>query len=148
VPTARAADALVPGTEYLLTVLRDVGLPIASCVFTFGEPVQEPVVMTPAAQAGTSATGVGAAGAASVGDAAGAEAACSPMDFFGAPCTDTVNHSECGCAADYCAQQPGEAEGYCTATDCLQDPSVCPAGWSCFDVSIFAPGSPAVCLRP
>jgi hypothetical protein len=129
VPEKDRAPALERGRSYLLTVLRDVGLPLASCVFEFGEdvapakPSQEP--------------------------ASDAGPACElPDNGFGAACTDAVEHSECSCAADYCAVMPGQSEGYCTVTGCKDDPSVCPEDWSCFDLSAFQSGAPAICLAP
>jgi len=133
-PAKKAAPALQRGERYLLTVLRDVGLPLASCVFEFGQDVAVPE------------EGPVEAPAEPIGDA-GAE--CSlPDDGFGAACSDAVEHSECPCAADYCAVMPGQSEGYCTATGCNDDPSVCPEGWSCLDLSGFQPGAPAICLAP
>jgi hypothetical protein len=66
---------------------------------------------------------------------------------FGSPCTDAVNHSECSCEADYCAFMPGSEEGYCSATDCLDNPENCPEGWTCFDLA-FTGMDLSVCLPP
>jgi hypothetical protein len=132
-PERTPAAALEEGTSYHLVALRDVGVPIASCVFVYGEAL------------------VNDAPDASVSDASqsgGDAGACDTEIDFGAPCSDAVTHSECGCEASYCALMPGQSEGYCTARDCLDDPSVCPQGWSCFDVSMFQPGAPAICLEP
>jgi hypothetical protein len=135
VPEKTDAEPLEQGTQYLLTVLRDVGLPIASCVFTFGDDVPE---LQPGAttDAGTTTD-------------AGSSSACDlPDDGFGAICYDAENSSDCPCAADYCAIMPGQTSGYCTRSGCKDDPSVCPAEWSCFDVSAFQAGAPAICLAP
>jgi len=67
---------------------------------------------------------------------------------FGAPCDDVTNHSDCPCAADYCSKSPFDARGYCSVTGCKENPNICPPGWSCFDVSLVAPGQPSVCTRP
>lgn len=67
---------------------------------------------------------------------------------FGAACTDGETHSECACPAHYCAIQPGEEEGFCTTTGCVEDPGVCPDGWECFDLSMFDPNLPSFCMRP
>ena len=67
---------------------------------------------------------------------------------FGTPCTDDVNHSECGCPADFCAIDPSSGDGYCTVRGCVDDPSVCPEGWGCLDLSRFQPGLPSICTQP
>jgi len=67
---------------------------------------------------------------------------------FGDPCTDDVNHSECTDTADFCALMPGAAEGICTAQGCVEDETVCPEGWSCFDLSAFMEGLPSICTEP
>jgi hypothetical protein len=61
-------------------------------------------------------------------------------DGFESPCTDAQNHTDCTCEADYCALMPGQTEGFCTVTGCVDDPDACPAGWECFDLSAFVPG--------
>jgi hypothetical protein len=129
IPESEPAPALEQGTTYHLVALRDVGVPIASCTFVYGEELvnEAPDAGTPPEQ-----------------DAA----ACEAEIEFGTACSDAVTHAECGCEASYCALMPGQSEGYCTATGCLDDPSVCPEGWSCFDVSMFQPGAPAICLKP
>lgn len=126
-PQANAAQPLTLGQSYRLYVLRDVGVPLANCSFVFGdsraaEPAAQPSAM--------------------MCDAGEADAG------FGTPCSDATTHRECGCAAPYCAIQPGRSEGYCTATGCVERPDVCPAGWSCFDLSQFQSDAPSVCLAP
>jgi hypothetical protein len=66
---------------------------------------------------------------------------------FGSPCTDAVNHSECPCEADYCARMPGSEEGFCSATDCVDNPENCPEGWTCFDLA-FTGMDLSVCMQP
>jgi hypothetical protein len=86
--------------------------------------------------------------AGSTGGAAGVDGGadggdCSPANF-NVTCTDTA---QCGCPTDLCAILPGAASGYCSRKDCLQDPSICPAGWTCVDLSIYKPGL-SVCAHP
>ena len=134
-PAAASAPELQEGKRYKLYVLRDVGLPVINCTFTFGEdlgeaPTAPPTEPAPAADAGAPA---------------GEGGACAP-DAFGAACT---TDADCACeAAGYCALMPGQTSGYCTATGCKDDPSVCPSGWSCFDLSAFSPTLPAICMKP
>ena len=66
-------------------------------------------------------------------------------DAYGAPCTDV---DDCNAPTDYCAARPGQTAGYCTRQGCKDDPSVCPSGWTCFDLSRFEPGAPAICAKP
>lgn len=66
-------------------------------------------------------------------------------DSFGAKCGKSA---DCSAPADYCAVQPGQPEGYCTATGCKEDASLCPGGWGCFDASMFQPGAPSFCSKP
>jgi hypothetical protein len=150
-PASQRAPALEQGQRYKLYALRDVGLPVINCTFTFGEPLS-----TPAATSGNAA-------APSAGSQARADAAappppstnaskCSAADeeaAFGKSCKDAAASSDCPCtAASYCALMPGQSEGYCTAKGCKDDPSVCPSGWSCLDLSLFSAELPAVCLKP
>lgn len=118
-PAATPAPALVKGRTYLLTALRDVGLPVTSCTFVYGEPL---ATVDPPAAPRPPASGA-----------------------FGKDCTDS---KECSGEASYCALQPGKTTGYCTATGCTSNASVCPAGWGCFDVSAFQPGAPSICTKP
>ncbi|MEJ7603445.1 MAG: hypothetical protein WKG01_36500 [Kofleriaceae bacterium] len=64
---------------------------------------------------------------------------------FGDECTVNAN---CAAPAGFCAIQPPAPTGYCTGVGCLEDPTVCPAEWSCFDLSVFQPGLPAICTQP
>lgn len=45
-----------------------------------------------------------------------------------------MEDAECNCAAPYCAKQPGQAMGFCTAY-CQPSPDDCPTGYRCFDLS-------------
>jgi hypothetical protein len=67
-----------------------------------------------------------------------------PDDGFGATCRVDA---DCPCRADYCALMPGQTQGTCTVRGCKQDASLCPAGYSCFDLSLFAPDLPSICTR-
>ena len=78
------------------------------------------------------------AGACTLGDAG--------VDSIGTLCTDNVGHSECDCTAPYCSISPGESEGICTRTGCVEDPAVCPAGYMCMDLSVFDPELPSLCV--
>lgn len=123
-PSVGAAAPLEKGKTYHLSVLRDVGLPLANCLFVFGNDV--PMVTT--ADAGTS-------------DASSSDGGTG----FGSSCSDD---SMCAAPTSYCAKAPGAAMGYCTRTGCKDDASICPAGWGCFDTSIFQPGGPNFCSKP
>lgn len=117
-PAEGVAPALVKGKTYQLTALRDVGLPMTSCLFVFGEPLGAP------AAAPTPSPGGGS---------------------FGATCKDST---ACSGEASYCALMPGASSGYCTATGCKANPSVCPDKWGCLDLSGFQPGAPPICTKP
>lgn len=66
---------------------------------------------------------------------------------FGATCMDGVNHTDCACPAPICAVQPGMTSGFCTQIHCDADPSLCPSGWSCFDLSAIDPSYPSTCVE-
>jgi hypothetical protein len=121
IPERRQAPALERGESYQLFVQLDVGVPLTNCMFTFGEQAD---------------------GASSMDPSDGAEAP--PADGLGEPCTSA---GQCTEGAEYCALMPGQSEGYCTPTGCIEQPELCPDGWSCFDVSVFAPGQPSICIR-
>ena len=55
-----------------------------------------------------------------------------------APCTGE---------ADFCNQTPGDPEGVCTIQGCTLDPDDCPAGYSCFDLSVFLATLPTICQQ-
>lgn len=139
-PEDQPAPALEQGTRYKLYALQDVGLPVINCSFTFGESLG-----APAADSGKASTPAWT-------DAGSNSSACdaSSPQGFGAACTTSgPDATSCPCApAGYCALMPGQTQGYCTATDCKANPSVCPSGWSCFDLSVFDPTLPAICAKP
>jgi hypothetical protein len=70
-----------------------------------------------------------------------------PVMGFGETCTDGTNHTDCDAPTDYCAVMPGQAQGFCTAQGCDVTPSLCPMGWSCFDLSQFDPSLPHICIE-
>lgn len=146
-PESGPAAALTPGQTYHLTVLRDVGLPIANCLFRFGDEVQA-VPEKPAADAAAMPSVSADGGVAIASDAAAGAQACTlpggDAQGWGAPCKESV---DCTCAAAYCALQPGKTEGYCSKTGCKEDPGICPSDWTCFDVSQFAAGQPSICTK-
>jgi hypothetical protein len=81
------------------------------------------------------------------GDAGGEQDAATdgpPGEAFGATC---AQHPECTAPTDYCAVQPG-SPGYCTAKGCDANASICPEGWTCFNLGQFAPGEPWICTKP
>lgn len=53
---------------------------------------------------------------------------------FGQVC---MTAAECVAPTNYCALVPGQASGNCTSTGCNLDPSICPAGWTCMDLTVF-----------
>ena len=65
-----------------------------------------------------------------------------------APGTDCGSNADCSPSASFCAILPGASVGYCTPTGCKADPSVCPAGWGCFDIATIYPGQPSICTKP
>jgi hypothetical protein len=123
-PEKGAAPALENGKTYQLYVLKDVGVPRVNCLFKFGTPV------APAVDAGTPQTDAGT-------DAG--------PGGFGAVCMDST---QCNAPSDYCALAPGATTGYCTQRGCKEMPSICPAGWKCFDLSVFQAGAPSICQKP
>jgi hypothetical protein len=66
---------------------------------------------------------------------------------FGAACSDGEGHSDCACPAPICAIQPGATSGFCTQIHCDRDASVCPSGFSCFDLSALDPAYPSTCVE-
>ena len=65
-----------------------------------------------------------------------------PAGEFNRTCT---HHSECGCPAPVCAVAPGQKQGFCTQI-CPNDPSICPSGFRCVDLSAVDPSYPPTCL--
>lgn len=81
-------------------------------------------------------------GPAEVGDGGGQASA------LGDPCADPDQHTDChGDYAHYCSVQPGATEGYCSPTGCVETPELCPEGWKCFDLSLFDPSLPSICIE-
>jgi len=149
-PAAERAPAMERGKRYKLYALTDVGLPSINCNFTFGESLGSATPSMAAAAAGSGGAPWGYPGELGAGGAAGSPAgSCDAAGEFGKSCKDGQGSSDCPCApASYCAVMPGQTEGYCTATGCKEDPSVCPSGWSCFDLSAFSPELKPICLKP
>lgn len=64
---------------------------------------------------------------------------------FGASCKSST---ECTGKTDYCIVMPASPIGYCTARGCAPGQlGVCPASYTCVDLSKFLPGLPTACLR-
>jgi hypothetical protein len=163
-PVSAAAPALEPGKDYQLTVLRDVGVPVANCIFTFGdEPKLTPAAVSggagapaPAAGTGGSAppaaiSGSGSGGASSTG---GAGATSTPSATCALPGGDAQGFeaackvdADCSCTANFCALMPGQTQGVCTVQGCKADPTRCPTGYSCFDLSVFGASLPSICTK-
>jgi hypothetical protein len=85
----------------------------------------------------------GDAGGAGNDGEAGAAGACSETTFA----KECHDDADCVCDSDFCAGYPGQI-GFCTRTGCDADPSVCPSGYSCMDLSSFGAGLPAICTQP
>lgn len=107
-------------------------------------------VAAPVAGAGGSLGGAMSADSGGAEDAGGAgqpgdAGVCDAPSAFSDVCT---NNDDCRCDVNYCAVQPGSAVGMCTRTGCVEDPSVCPESWSCFDLKIFDPKLPSICVPP
>ena len=62
---------------------------------------------------------------------------------FGAVCG---SNADCVAPSDTCFQQ-GTAVGFCSAVACNVNSAVCPAGWSCWDLSKFQAGAPWGCMK-
>jgi hypothetical protein len=155
-PEDTPAAPLVSGERYQLFVLFDVAVPIVNCIFEFGKSVGAASAAAPDASVAPG-SGYDAAATPSlidagtvIGDASSNMCTLAMGDArgFGAPCNDTAAHSDCPCAANYCSKSPFDTQGYCSMSGCKENPAICPAGWSCFDVSVFAEGQPSVCMRP
>ncbi len=136
-PSSVRAPALVPGKRYHFAVLLDVGLPIANCLFEYGAPLVTSDAGTPVTDAGPSDAQSVRPDAGAPGDGGGSA--------FGRTCT---TNPDCTAPADYCAVLPGQTQGYCTATGCTENASVCPSGWGCLNLALFTPGAPSICTRP
>ena len=90
---------------------------------------------------GTASSSDGGAGATEGGAPTGA------IDpNFGAACQTA---DDCMGSTNYCVPMSPFDSAYCSVQDCNPgDPEVCPAGWTCTDLSRFLPGSPWACARP
>lgn len=75
------------------------------------------------------------------------DSADSATGTFGAPCSDGEGHTDCACPAPICAIQPGATSGFCTQIHCDRDASVCPSGYSCFDLRALDPSYPSTCVE-
>jgi hypothetical protein len=143
-PESTSAPALVKGKTYQLHVLKDVAVPLANCLFVYGEENVDPEPSE-----GDTGDGDGDGDGDSKPEADAGVSSCklsgSDADGFGATCSKS---DDCSCKADYCSLMPGSTEGYCTVTGCKDDASICPTDWSCLDLSIFSPGLPAICSKP
>jgi len=96
-----------------------------------------------ASVASTSDADAGASDGASAADSGAADH--SAIRGLGALCSVPAHCSE---EADYCAMQPGASSGYCSISGCQPgDPASCPAGYYCFDLSVFAAGLPTFCAQ-
>jgi hypothetical protein len=104
-------------------------------------------VIPPAGAAGAGGGGSGGGGGAGDSDAgtddADSATSCLPYQGFGDSCTVV---SQCSCGLDSCNIFMNA--NYCTHTHCLADATICPPGWTCFDVSAFDPATGSACLRP
>ena len=77
----------------------------------------------------------------------GAADAPSASVAFGATCSDSIAHTDCRGETDYCVKRPGRP-GYCSHSGCDSTPSICPAGWGCFNLAQLIADQPWVCARP
>lgn len=68
---------------------------------------------------------------------------CPAFQGFGDTCTVV---SQCSCGLDTCNTFMNA--NYCTHAHCLADPTSCPPGWTCLDVSAFDPATGSICLHP
>lgn len=92
----------------------------------------------------------GADGSPDGGDVdAGDDAGCpdDPYAFFGEACTRQDEPTDCPCSDYVCgALNPGE-DGFCTRLGCLDDETICPPEWTCFDASAYDPrATSGVCV--
>ncbi len=60
---------------------------------------------------------------------------------------DCQSEEDCTAEAGYCTYTPRSGTGYCTLSDCVEDPNDCPGTYTCFDMSIFGPTLPKICLN-
>ena len=62
---------------------------------------------------------------------------------FGAACSIA---DDCTCDTDFCAVQPGQPEGFCTITGCLDAPEACGPGFFCLDITNISPEVGSLCV--
>ena len=83
--------------------------------------------------------------------ASGNDADVSPTECadatFGSACFTATAATDCGCDTGFCAAMPGQ-QGFCTHSGCLQDPPVCPSGWTCMDLSAYGQQGLSICTPP
>lgn len=123
------------------------GVFVLACSVAPCDKDQEVDLLSFCVAAGGSMTGNAAGGAeeASGGGEGGEVSSCSSPSAFGDTCAE---NADCHCDVDFCALQPGAASGVCTRSGCVEDPSICPAGWSCLDLKAFDPDLPSICVPP
>lgn len=73
---------------------------------------------------------------------AGGAAESGPGGGFGQSCSMAA---DCTAPSAFCAPAPLE---YCTAFGCDTDPTVCPTGWICLDLTSSGFPGQHMCLRP
>jgi hypothetical protein len=100
---------------------------------------------TPVADSSTpdTASPTDAAGADELAAEVGPASEAAAPGNWGAACTQSGVSAECQVPSDYCAIQPGTTAGYCTAINCTTNATLCPAGWTCFDVTVMN-----FCMKP
>lgn len=76
-------------------------------------------------------------------DAAVADDTGGAAPAFGQICTTAA---ECPAPTNYCAVVPPATSGNCTATGCNLDPTICPAGWTCMDLTAYT--GQHLCIPP
>ncbi len=92
-----------------------------------------------AASGADTAAPTGEAGAGEAGQGS-PEVALAAPSAFGRPC---AVDGDCAAPASLCAPQLF----YCTALACDADPTLCPVGWVCMDVSAYAGRPQTMCFR-
>jgi len=136
-PEQAAAPALELGQSYQLTVLRDVGVPLANCIFNFGDEPSAPkppatvsgaagAAGAAAGAAGTPATAgpaAGAAGAAGASDTAGAAGAAGASDSAGA--AGSASAAQSGACALPAADGDGFGASCQSSADCTCKANYC-----------------------
>lgn len=79
---------------------------------------------------------------------ASVDAAAPSMDAeapaFGRTCR---GNEDCQGPAPVCFKMPSDPSGFCSATGCDADKSICPSDWMCFDLSLVLPGAPFGCVK-